>query len=156
MIYNATLIRHRYLDDFEGAFTLSVGGKIFVARHIAPVAFVRERLHENDTLPLDFRLTGGIALPCAEKKKEIPYSFLAEGKGYGVFYGEISEVFDSRDYRLDCGDLTFDVREPEDAERKVGDFVSLDAALQIYFPDTECSWEALAEKIHTPLPSWRL
>ncbi len=156
MIYQATILRFRYVDDFEGIVSLSVGEQTLFARHFTPLKFLRENLRENDVRPLDFRVTGGIAVPSGDAVKEIPVGSLSRTGGFGVFRGSVASVDGPRDCKLDCGDMTFDVREDEEAARKAGDFISMDGILQVFFPDTDYSWEAFLARPAPDLPTWRL
>lgn len=75
--------------------------------------------------------------------QELPYEFkyvpLGQYPAGGIVSGRVTSILNANRFRLDCGELMFDVQVDNPVLPKIGTNLSVYGLRQVFFPNTEWS-----------------
>lgn len=139
MIYEAKVVKIKYMEDYEGSIHININNILLFVCYLAPYDFVKEYLCINTTIPIDFWLFYGTA-----KKNNIPLKYFPDNLAIagGIIKGQITKVFSSHEFRIDCGPLEIDILNETSIELSVGEYIEIEGTYQIFFPGTDYTKEA--------------
>lgn len=151
MIYNAIIDRVLLCGcGEEGDLLINIDGTKLRVYYQAPDDFIMEYLVEcsphakhsvvdyeildkSRTIPIDIWLVYGKPEISEIKVKKYPADISVCG---GSLFGEVVEILQNGDFRLDCG-ISIDIRNSKEANRfSIGEFVEVRGTYQVCFPDT--------------------
>lgn len=89
-------------------------------------------------IKVDLRVIYGDCIVINERKKSFPISTKTTS---GDFYGEVIAILSDGSVLVDCG-LVLEIENKSKSDLiKVGDFITTSGSYQVFFPDTDYSFE---------------
>lgn len=135
MFYNA-VIRKIKPNDYDGYIVFELCGKTLSFYYQAPLEFAKEYLLVDKVIPVDIWI--GLS-----EIQELPYEFkyvpFGQYPADGVVSGHVMSILNANRFRLDCGELMFDVQVDDPILPKIGTNLSVYGSRQVFFPNTEWS-----------------
>lgn len=133
-----TIISLKEIDEYQGFVHIDIHGY----RVWAVYTFLKDIAHDifqqGDLLDVDMWLLLGIV---KQSKTESPCFSMRENTCCGFFRGRIISMDNYHSYRLDCGDVIIDVHNERDDNFQCGDWVEVEAELQIFPAHNDCTKE---------------
>ena len=139
MVYSAKVLDVIFLDEYEGSVKMQIAGRELYCWYQANEEFAEPYLKWRSTIQIDLWQTchGDIEIVSSGELRCVN---LPPTHGYQLC-GRVIEVFDLRKFRIDCGDFQVDIYNHYETILSVGMYVKFHGEFQIYFPNTEYSYE---------------
>ena len=137
MIYNAEIIKIDFQDEYEGRVLLKCNGKELLVAHQLPPA-TNKYFVPGKTILVDLWLFYGSPKHSLFTEKQLVESSDVVG---GVLRGQVTAVFNSREFRIDCGAVEIDILHEQPLEFSKNEYVEVSGCYYIFLPNTEYSKE---------------
>lgn len=139
MYYNAKILHFEPFDPYQGSIYLQIAQQKLQVAYCAQEHRICQFLKTGAVITVDLWLLDGYA------KRSFTERMLyqqGDSRCWGVFSGRVIEIFNLREFRLDCGQFVVDVLNGSDINFRVGDFIETESTYQVFFPGTEYAKEA--------------
>jgi hypothetical protein len=128
------------IDDYQGLMIIEIHGIDLLTIYQAPSAFAESNLIVNKEIKVDLWFLDAL-VKTGSQKKEFPTNISEAG---GQLHGRVTKVLSDYEIEIDCGKLVLNIRnEKEIVGLNVGDYIETRGSYQIFFPETEWSYEEM-------------
>lgn len=139
MYYNAKILRFEPFDPYQGSIYLQIAKRNLQVAYCAQEDRICQFLKAGADITVDLWLLDGYA------RRSFTETMLFQkddSRCWGLFSGRVIEIFNFREFRLNCGEFTVDVLNRSDIDFRAGDFIETESTYQVFFPGTEYAKEA--------------
>jgi len=139
MIYtDAIVVSIGLMDDYEGCICLKIDNTIISVHYQIPLKEARKYFIPGNVLAVDLWLFYGTAKKICLQNKQVPTNIAIAG---GVLNGQVKEVYNSQEFRIDCGVFEIDLLNEEPLDILKDMYVQTEGTFHIFLPETKWSKE---------------
>lgn len=131
MIYKATIEKIVAIEEYEGLLLINIEDIKLLAIYWAFDDYIKHNIKVSSNIDIDLWLFD-VDVKTVLNKKRITNDTRTAGSH---LFGKILKKMSDFEIRVDCGELTFDIRSGEKIRFDINDYIETEGSNQIFFPE---------------------